>query len=312
MIVGAVPATTDGDVTTATLGKVTQGQCAAITTAAYPQRYGAFGGSGITHDVVLEMGADMMAMEVAGDMFAVDNMTMAFSGMPNVTAGDYMYVLKATSGMQEQSRKWVLAVSERALPGGDGDGDANVADDREAGLHGNYTNVTDSDGESDAVASDWAGFVPANFKADINPDTQHDPPLIMNVPLLALPGTTAVNGAVGVTLEGVINSAVDVDVFWLGSLAPNWKLELKVVGTSTVVQTGGRGDHNEVALELLMVGSDTPVAMTMATDPTYDYEIGGLMGGLTCGEYYISVSGGEGEYTLAWRLTRPAAAPATP
>ena len=26
----------------------------------------------------------------------------------------------------------------------------------------------------------------------------------------------------GVTLNGEINSATDVDVFWLGAMAPNW------------------------------------------------------------------------------------------
>ena len=113
----------------------------------------------------------------------------------------------------------------------------------------------------------------------------------MNVPRLALPGTVAAPVA-GLSLDAAINGTGDVDVFWLGALSPNWRLELKVVGGST-------------QLELLRLGSADPVPLRVAADPSYAYQIGGPQGGLSCADHYLRVSGDPGQYRLAWRLTRP-------
>ena len=110
---------------------------------------------------------------------------------------------------------------------------------------------------------------------------------------------------VGLRLDAEIHSNADVDAFWLGPLAPNWMLELKVVGTSTVAMNSGIGDHNEVQLELMQMGSGS-VPLIQSDDPSYDLQVGGSEGGLTCGNYFLLVSGEEGEYTLAWRLSHQA------
>jgi hypothetical protein len=273
--------------------------------AVTPTRYGAFGAAGISYDVVLEQGD----AEVAGDMFDVDDMTLAFSGRPNVLSGDYLYVLNASSGMadtaQEQSRKWKLEVTDRALPGATD----NNTDEREAGaLYGVTATETGDDDqtEADATVGDFGGRIPAGFMVALDNTTDA---ILTNVPRLRFE-VDSDDAGVGLTLDAEIHSNVDVDVFWLGALAPNWMLELKVVGTSTVEGDTGIGDHNEVNLELYQMGNDTALMLGVAADPSYDVQIGGSMGGLTCANYYLKVSGGEGEYTLAWRLTHQATAAA--
>jgi hypothetical protein len=305
---GAEAATTDGDRSTATAGKVHQGQCVLIDSAVVPTRYSAFGGAGIEYDVVLEN----MDGEVAGEMFAVDQMTLEFSGHPNVLAGDYSYVLNASSGMddamQGQSRKWKLTVDDRDLPGDTTP--ANNDDERE---HENlFGETADATGEAepsegdDAIVGDFGGRIPAGFMVALDNTTDA---ILTNVPRLRFE-VDSDDAGVGLTLDAEIHSNVDVDVFWLGALAPNWMLELKVVGTSTVEGDTGIGDHNEVNLELYQMGNDTALMLGVAADPSYDVQIGGSMGGLTCANYYLKVSGGEGEYTLAWRLTHQATAAA--
>lgn len=84
----------------------------------------------------------------------------------------------------------------------------------------------------------------------------------------------------------------DVDVYWLGSLAPNWRLELKVVGGAT-------------QLALFRLGGVDPIPLPAAADPPYAYQVGGPQGGLSCADYYLRVSGNDGQYRWAWRLTRP-------
>ena len=308
-------------------GTVTQSQCVAITSINYTARYMAFGGTGtVEYSIGMSQTTtmdDVMTTEsFDGHMFTVDmSKAMSFGGMPNVLAGTYSYMLNAADSYdpaQEGSREWALAVTSRELPQDDNVGDFRDND----GLYGFPSGGTaDQKSEAtNATAGDWAGFVPAGFEADITTTIGVDnPAVISNVPRLRLPGEVVANPAgLGVTLNGEINSANDVDVFWLGALAPNWKLELKVVGTSVVSDDGpsaGIGDHNEVMVELRQMGVGM-VEMESAADPSYDKMIGGLMGGLTCGDYYVQVkaspTGGEGTYTLAWRLSRPVAAAATP
>ena len=99
-------------------------------------------------------------------------------------------------------------------------------DDREDDLHGEVAVVAEIEEAADGVARDWANFVPVDFAtADDITAT------VMNVPRLALPGTVA--APVGLSLDAAINGTGDVDMYWLGALAPNWRLELKVVGGST-------------------------------------------------------------------------------
>ena len=47
-----------------------------------------------------------------------------------------------------------------------------------------------------------------------------------------------------------------MDVFWLGALAPNWRLELKVVGGTT-------------QLALFRLGGVDPIPLPTAADPSY-------------------------------------------
>ena len=278
-----------------------------MTSAVVPTRYGAFGGAGIEYDVTLEQGG----ADVAGDMFDVNDMTLEFSGHPNVLSGDYLYVLKASSGMgdaaQEQSRKWKLTVTDRTLGGID----TNTGDQREnTALYGEAATVADAaldPDEDDATIGDFGGRVPDDFEVAL--DNIADA-LVTNVPRLrvGVVDTETPPMPVGLWLNGEIHSNVDVDAFWLGALSPNWMLELKVIGTGTVEGDTGIGDHNEVTLELYQMGSDMPVELMEADDPSYDYQVGGSMGGLTCGDYYLLVSGEEGLYTLAWKVSHQATA----
>jgi hypothetical protein len=287
----------------------TIGQCRAVTSIDVPMRYAAFGSNVPSHAVGLEEGPDMSTsggfmVDVVGKE---DEEPKGFTGYANVLAGTYEYVLTASDGsdprVDSKDRRWDLHVTAALMPG-DNDNDPRSG----ATLH-------DGEGpeESAATAGDWANFVPAGFMVPAsatNPgfDAATAPALVDNVPRLSLPGTQA--APAGVTLGGEINSATDVDVFWLGSLAPNWKLELKVIGTSTVDEsedTGGIGDHNEVTLELHQHGGDMVALDAATTDASYDWEVApdAVDGGLTCANYYIKVSGQEGRYTLAWKLSHP-------
>ena len=145
---------------------------------------------------------------------------------------------------------------------------------------------------SGAVANDWADHIPADFEGDDNAVQN-------NVPQLSLVATTQ-------TIEGVIGSNNDEDVYWIGELAPGWKLEVTAEGTSTVV-AGSVGDHNDVSLELIQrkSGTDAPATLVRSDDPSFNHQIGSATGGLTCYDYYLKVSGEEGEYQMAWRLTAP-------
>jgi hypothetical protein len=283
----------------------TIGQCRAVTSIDVPMRYAAFGSNVPSHAVGLEEGPDMSTsggfmVDVVGKE---DEEPKGFTGYANVLAGTYEYVLTASDGsdprVDSKDRRWDLHVTARPLPA---ESDA-TEDDREDGLHGD-TSATDAT-EGNATAGDWANFIPTGFMiAADNTNVR-----VQNVPRLALPGTQDAPGT-GSTLEGEINGATDVDVFWIGSLAPDWKLELKAIGTSTVSETGesaGIGDHNEVTLELHQHGGDMVALDAATTDASYDWEVApdAMDGGLTCGNYYIKVSGGEGAYTLAWKLSHP-------
>ena len=272
MVLGAVAASGPDP---AVPGTVTQGQCVPIVSAPLPVRYAALAGSGIDYRIDLQGDND-----TSGHLFAVDFADeMAFSGMPNVPAGDYSFMLKAAAGMQRGSRAWKLAVSLKDLPGESAD------DDREDDLHGDVSIDAEIEEATDGVAGDWADFVPEDFvTADDTTAT------VMNIPRLALPGTVA--DPVGLSLDASINGTGDVDVFWLGALSPNWRLELKVVGGAT-------------QLALLRLGSSDPVPLPAAADPSYAYQVGGPQGGLSCADYYLRLSGNPGQYRLAWRLTRP-------
>ena len=143
--------------------------------------------------------------EVAGDMFEVDDMTLAFSGRPNVLAGDYLYVLNASSGMgdtaQQQSRKWKLEVTDRALPGAAD----NATDQREAeALYGAAGTVEDQQTEADATVGDFGGRVPAGFMVALDSAE----PLVRNVPRLRLGVLDSATPPqpVGLTLDGEIHS----------------------------------------------------------------------------------------------------------
>ena len=103
-----------------------------------------------------------------------------------------------------------------------------------------------------------------------------------------------------------MNSSNDVDVFWLGELAPNWKLEVAAVGRSTRASNTGVGDHNEVMVDLYSYDSDGDhmrIDPDDPEDPTYHFQTESL----GCGNYFIKVSavgaGGEGEYDLAWKVS---------
>ena len=258
----------------AVAGTVTLGQCDPIGSPAYPTRYAALAGVGIAYRIDLQ--GDNAT---AGHRFAVDFAAeMAFSGMPNVLSGDYSYVLEAAAGMQRASRAWKLAVSARPLPG-----EADQ-DDREDDLHGEAAVDAEHEEAADGVAGDWADFVPAGFAP-----TDDTTATVMNVPRLALPGTA--DDPAGLALDASIEGAGDVDVFWLGSLAPDWMLELKVVGGTQQVR-------------LYRMGSAAPVRLAPATDPSYVHRTGAPGDGLSCVDQYLEVSGGEGHYRLAWRLTR--------
>ena len=170
-------------------------------------------------------------------------------------------------------------MSARTLPGESND------DDREDDLHGDAVVDAEVEESSDAVAGDWADFVPDEFTT---PDDTTA--TVMNVPRLALPGTMA--APAGLSLDAAINGAGDVDVFWLGSLSPSWRLELKIVGPPK-------------QLELYRMDREDPVPLLAAADPTYALQRGGPTGRLSCANYYLKVSGTEGHYRLSWRLTRP-------
>jgi hypothetical protein len=275
----------DGDDTTPEIMPAHIGQCAAVTSPIIPARYRAIGPDE-THSISMEdsAGASLDTQGFTVD-FAAEDATMVFGGVANVAAGLHQYVLNATAGDQSAAVKWDLRVSARALPVDATDDGRN---DRLGGTDG--ANAETADGG--AVANDWADHIPADFEGNNDSDQN-------NVPQLSLVATTQ-------TIEGVIGSNNDEDVYWIGELAPGWKLEVTAEGTSTVT-TGSVGAHNDVSLELIQrkSGTDAPATLVQSDDPSFNHQIGSATGGLTCYDYYLKVSGEEGEYQMAWRLTAP-------
>jgi hypothetical protein len=290
------------------VGMVSYEQCEMVSSPDYPDRFRAFGGSGIKYEVGLEQDMAMVGGEDLHVNFEAEDEMPVFTGEANVLAGDYMYVLSAMSeGVETQYRKWNFTVRKRPVPETSGD-DARA----DSSLHGNDTDDALAE-NTIGLAGDWNDFVPADFTAvhAANGVATATPPTIgvsdtggatvMNVPRLQL------SSDANVELTGALGSNDDVDVFWLGELAPNWKLELTVAGRS-VVEGPTTGRHNDVTAELYEYNSATKDGDTLVDwddgEGAYRHQIGvGTDEGLTCGQYYIKVSGEDGNYELAWNLT---------
>jgi hypothetical protein len=288
------------------VGMVSYEQCEMVSSPDYPDRFRAFGGSGIKYEVGLEQDMAMVGGEDLHVNFEAEDEMPVFTGEANVLAGDYMYVLSAMSeGVETQYRKWNFTVRKRPVPETTGD-DARAA----TSLHGNETDTALAENMI-GLAGDWNDFVPAGFTAvhaDDGDDTAEPPtlgvgdgPTVTNVPRLQLSSDG------NVELTAALGSNDDVDVFWLGELAPNWKLELTVAGRS-VVEGPTTGRHNDVTAELYEYNSATKDGDTLVDwddgEGAYRHQIGvGTDEGLTCGQYYIKVSGEDGNYELAWNLT---------
>ena len=55
------------------------------------------------------------------------------------------------------------------------------------------------------------------------------------------------------SLTAALGSNDDVDVFWLGELAPNWKLELTAAGRSVVAKERLPAVHNDVTAPVVPI-----------------------------------------------------------
>ena len=281
----------------ATLGTVRVEQCEAVTSVPYPARYMAFGADSISYDIKLMKGEDEFSDEFAFDA------DKGFTGHANTLADDYSYVLEASDGEQSKTRAWKLSVDKRTHPNSLAspvvdarDSDTNFID----GLPAATATDANPETRSVVIGSDWANFVPDTFAPGLLWETENSPTIQQNIPRMII------DMSEGHVVRSTLNSSTDVDVFWLGELAPNWKLELAAIGTSTRVAGAGVGDHNEVTVELYRhnaMGDDMLVDLDAPIDPTYHYQTDSL----DCGDYYIQVSGagagGEGEYDLAWKIS---------
>ena len=281
-----------------------------VTSVSYPARYKAFGGADISYDIKLMKGD----MEF-NDEFAISFDDKGFTGHANVMADEYKYELHASSGGLMDDRGWTLLVNQRSIPDADATTPTDARDGANTeGLAANgFIDGTRRTGETSpearAVGSDWANFVPDDFAPGllVSATNAH---IQKNIPRMRLdlgdPAADPVEPPEGFVVRSTMNSSTDVDVFWLGALAPNWMLEVAAIGRSTRVTGAGVGDHNEVMVELYRHSADGPdmkVDLDAPVDPTYHNQTKSL----DCGNYYIQVSGvgagGEGEYDLAWKVS---------
>ena len=287
----------DNPPTAAVEGVVQVEQCDMVTSVTYPTRYKAFGGSGIGYEIKL-----MKGDEEYNDEFAINFEDKGFTGHANVMADDYMYVLEASSGDLTDTREWKLLVNQRSHP--NALASPTVVDARDGdtfidGLPAATPADFNPETRDTVIGSDWANFVPDDFAPGLT--TDDDNPIIqMNIPRMR------VDVDAGFVVRSTMNSSNDVDVFWLGALAPNWMLEVAAIGRSTRVIMGGVGDHNEVMVELYRYDADgdhMKIDLDDPVDPTYHNQTKSL----DCGDYFIQVSGvgagGEGEYDLAWKVS---------
>jgi hypothetical protein len=267
------------------------------------------GGSDPMHSVSVSHGSGDEMMTIESGMGGSGGMGHGFglktddmgvdwlSGHPNLKAGDYTFTLSASDAAAQPSMdsvSWKLRVmpDDYVEPSGaslvaedDGDGDETGIQDE----FGDYISTT---------------FTPSRFSA---------------VDQIAVPGTNA-GGAVRAleldttspkTLDGRMDDADDVDVFWVGGLTPNSVLDVKVAGRTE----SGIGGFNGVDVQLYihMAGEEIVpadrVAIVGAASEMMDLDT--AYSDLACAHYYLEVivvadRAGDmtpGNYILTWEFS---------
>jgi hypothetical protein len=249
--------------------------------------YMAFGGTDPAYSITMTREVDGEMMDAAHSfMIAADEDTdiQMLSGQANVVHADYNWVLNvedAASG-QHIMRVWELRVTQQTYPSGNQtvSGEEPEPGDQGDGEWADFISSTHP-GTLAIAAAGVRGGIPVTLNLGNDLNLAQDPPV---------PGSGTVNGRIDPAVEDV----VDVDAFWVGPLTPNSVLTLTVKGTTE--EPNNPGVFNNVAVALYSFVTDAERS---------DAEEGemGVYKGISCGDYYVEVSGAEGEYELKFEFT---------
>jgi hypothetical protein len=250
--------------------------------------YMAFGGTDPAYSITMTREVDGEMMDAAHSfMIAADEDTgiQMLSGQPNIVHADYNWVLNVMDSASDQhiTRSWKLRVTQEAYPSGistvspTAEPAPGENDDEE---WADFISSTHS-GAVALAAEGVRGGIPASLNLAANRNANQDPPV---------PGSGTITGKIDPDVDDV----ADVDVFWVASLTPNSVLKLTVKGTTEAPNNPGVFNMVDVALHSFVTGEEKS-----------DAEEGemGEYTGLSCGDYYVEVSGEEGDYELTWEFT---------
>ena len=137
------------------------------------------------------------------------------------------------------------------------------------------------DGGDTLENADVRGGIAVSLNLIDDRNANADPPV---------PGSGTINGRI----DPDVDKVADADVFWVGPLTPNSALTLTVKGTTESPNSPGVFNDVAVALHSFVTDEEKSVAE--------EGEMG-KYSGLSCGNYYVEVSGGEGGYELKFEFT---------
>jgi hypothetical protein len=257
----------------------------------------AFGGTAPTYDITMtQEDADGETMDVMHgfELTTDDAGVEMLSGQPNLAEGDYKWILNARDSASDQHayRSWKLKVAQETL--NVGDISTTISSEPVAGT----SRGTDDEEWADFISSKYPGveigtdlgdhvsggvFILLNLKEDFATDPVDT-------------GTGMVTGRV----DPAVDEVPDVDVLWVGPLTPDSVLSVKIKGDTESRNNPGVFNAVSVALHSFVTDAEKSAAEVAGMSETEGYE---EYKGLSCGNYYLEVSGEVGDYTLSWIFT---------
>jgi hypothetical protein len=273
------------------------------------------GTSALLHSVTVSHGSGADMRTIASDMGGASGMGNGFdletddmgmdwlSGHPSLKTGHYIFTLNASDDAAQPSS---VSVSWKLRVVGD-----DYVPPTGASLVAEPSSVlTGADITADNLAMDEFGdYISSTFMPDpFSRSTQEGVPADNAggaVQALNLATTDTK------TITGRMNTADDVDVFWVGGLTPNSVLDVKVAGRTE----SGIGGFNGVDVQLYihMAGEEVlpadRVAVTGAASEMMNFDT--AYSNLACAHYYLEVAvtpdrAGAmtpGNYILTWEFS---------
>ena len=256
-------------------------------------QYMAFGGTATTYDITMTQEGDdgepmdvMHGFELTQDDAGVEML----SGQANLAAGDYMWMLNARDSASDQHayRSWTLNVMQEEYPS-------------------DITTVAAAENEPPFTADneEWADFISSTHTGALvltAEGVRGGIPVSLNLKddFAQEPADTGTGTIDNGKLDPAVEEVADVDVFWVGPLTPDSVLSVKIKGDTESANNPGVFNAVSVALHSFVTDEEKSAAEVAGMSETEGYD---EYKGLSCGNYYLEVSGEAGDYTLSWMFT---------